>query len=412
MSDQIQIQKNLSMTSLLEPEMLVDPSPFYRRLLAERPILFDEPLNAWVVSRYADVVALLRDSRLLRDRNVDATLASIPEPEREALRPLFGAFGKQMLFLDPPAHTRLRGLVNKAFTPKAVDSVRASVEQMASTLIDAKAPSGQMDVIADIAHPLPFAVICEILGVPEEGRPQFRRWSHDYMNFLSALPPPPDVLASAARSVVEMFEYMRPLTAERRAHPGEDLLSALVHAEEQGQILSEEELFANILLLFLAGHETTTNLIGNGLWTLLQRPEELERLRRDPGLWPSAVNELLRYESPIRLTAGRASEDFVFKGHQIKNEQFVFLLLAAANRDPEQFADPDRVEVGRKENKHLAFSQGGHFCLGAPLARMEGEIALRMLVERLPGLRLGESAPEVAASLGARGLKSLPVLFG
>jgi hypothetical protein len=400
------------LVSLLEPGALADPSSFYRRLLAEQPIFFDESLDAWVVSRYADVVALLRDPRLLRDRNVDATLASLPETEREALRPLFGAFGKQMLFLDPPAHTRLRGLVSKAFTPKAVEGVRASIERMVDAQISARAPSGQMDVIADVAHPLPFTVICEILGVPEESRARFRGWSHDYMTFLSSIPPPPEVLARAARSVVEMSDYLRPLAAERRARPGEDLLSALLHAEEQGQILGEEELFANILLLFLAGHETTTNLIGNGLWLLLRSPGEIERLRADPGLWPSAVNELLRYESPIRLTAGHAGEDIDFKGHQIRNGQFVFLLLAAANRDPEQFADPDRVDVGRKENRHLAFSQGGHFCLGAPLARMEGEIALRALVNRLPGLRLAESAPDFAVSLGVRGLRSLPVLFG
>jgi pimeloyl-[acyl-carrier protein] synthase len=228
-----------------------------------------------------------------------------------------------------------------------------------------------MDVIADIAHPLPFAVICEMLGIPAEARARFRRWSHDYMTFLSSMPPPPEALARAARSVVEMSEYLGPLAIERRARPGEDLLSALLLAEEQGQILSEEELFANLLLLVLAGHETTTNLIGNGLWALLRSPGELERLRLDPGLWPCAINELLRYESPIRLTAARAGEGFDFNGRQIQKEQFVFLLLAAANRDPDQFADPDRLDVGRKENRHLAFSQGGHFCLGAALARME-----------------------------------------
>jgi hypothetical protein len=400
----------MSLAALRSPAVLADPYPLFRRLREESPVHRDDLVGGgWLVSRYEDVLALLHDPRLVRNRAGGDSPAAAPEPEE--LRPLYRAFHRQMLFLDPPDHTRLRGLVSKAFTRRAVEQMRERIQRLVDELLDRVEPAGHMDLIADFAHPLPFSVIRDMLGVPAEDQARLRGWSADYAAFVGNIPPSPDDLARAARSVVEMTEYLRGLLAERRRRPEPDLLTALASAEQEGQVLDEEELVANCLLLLVAGHETTTHWIGNGVLSLLRHPDQMERLRAEPSLLPTAIAELLRFESPVPFTGGKAREDFEHRGQRIRRGDYLFLILGAANRDPAQFPEPDRLDLGRADNRHLAFGHGVHFCLGAPLASLEAEIAFGTLLRRLPKLRSTGEPPRYQLVMGFRGPERLPVAF-
>ena len=388
----------------MDPEFIADPYPTYHRLRAEDPV-HHSPLGFWVLTRYEDVVAALRDPRLVKEPIAAFVAARFGAP--------MPAMGLSMLDRDPPDHTRLRGLVNKAFTPRVVEGLRPHIQKIVDGLLARVEGAGTMDLIEEFAYPLPVTVICQMLGVPVEDRERFKQWGLDIARGLDAilLPPDSDVARRSAAARRALAEYFRALIAERRAAPRGDMLSDLIAAEEAGDKLREDELLATCILLLVAGHETTVNLIGNGTLALLRHPDQLRRLRENPGLIGSAVEELLRYDGPVQRTARIPSADVTFDGRTIAKGEMVMPFIGAADRDPAQFPDPDRLDLTRTDNRHIAFGWGIHFCLGAPLARVEGQIAISALVQRLPKLALAIDRPEYRQSLTLRGLTTLPVGF-
>lgn len=388
----------------MDPEFLANPYPTYHRLRAEDPV-HRSPLGFWILTRYDDVASSLRDPRFAKE-----AIASFVAARFGMALP---GIGISMLDRDPPDHTRLRGLVSKAFTPRVVERLRPHVQQIVDGLLDRVEGAGSMDLIEAFAYPLPVIVICQMLGVPVEHRERFKQWGLDIARGLDSilLPPDSEVLARSTASRRALSEYFRELIAERRASPREDLLSALIAAEEAGDKLNEEELLATCILLLVAGHETTVNLIGNGTLALLRHPDQLQRLRERPELISSAVEELLRYDGPVQRTARIPSEDVTIGGQTIAKGEMVMPFIGAADRDPAQFPDPDRLDIARADNRHIAFGWGIHFCLGAPLARVEGQLAIHTLVQRLPKLALATDTPEYRQSLTLRGLAALPVTF-
>jgi pimeloyl-[acyl-carrier protein] synthase len=389
----------------MDPEFVADPYPTYHRLRAEDPV-HHSALGFWVLTRYADVIAMLRDPRLVK------------EPIAAFVAARFGmavppGLGLSMLDRDPPDHTRLRGLVSKAFTPRALESLRPHIQEIVDGLLARVEHRRAMDLIDEFAYPLPVLVICEMLGVPVEDHERFRQWGLDIARGLDAimLPPDSEVARRSMAARHALSDYFRELIATRRAAPREDVLSALIAAEEAGDRLNGEELLATCILLLVAGHETTVNLIGNGTLALLRHPDELAKLRDNPGLIGTAVEELLRYDGPVQRTARIPSEDITIGGHTIGRGELVMPFVGAADRDPAQFPDPDRLDITRADNRHIAFGMGIHFCLGAPLARMEGQIAINTLLQRLPKLALATDRPEFRQSLTLRGLSRLPVRF-
>jgi cytochrome P450 len=397
----------LSLYHLLDPEVLADPYPLYRRLRTEDPVHWDPYLHAWVVTRYAEVVEVLHRFSAKRT----------PTPEKlaalgmEQLAPIARVMVHQMLFLDPPQHSRVRGLAAVAFTPRRVERLRDHIAEIADSLLDAVSSRGGMEVMEDLANPLPAIVTAEMLGVPIDDHRRLKDWSQDFAEMLGNFQHNPGRAAKVARSLEEMTAYFQEAVRRQATHPTEGLVNALTVAEVDGDRLTEDEVVANIIVTLVGGQETTTNLIGNGLLTLLRHPEEMERLRRDPALVPEAVEELLRYESPSQHTARLAPDDLELGGQLIKRGQAVIAVMGAANRDPDRFRDPDRLDLGREDNRHLAFGWAGHFCFGAPLARIEGQIAFSALLRRLPDLRLEPGPITWRSNLGLRGLTALPVTF-
>ena len=398
---------SLSLYQLLDPEVLADPYPLYARLRSEDPVHWDPFLHAWIVTRYADVLTVLHDYSADRTPTPD----QLAEMGLAELSPIAAVMVKQMLFLDAPAHTRLRGLASTAFTPRRVEILRGHIQQIADGLIDRVAGAGRMDVIADFASPLPAIVTAEMLGVPTDDHERLKNWSADFAEMLGNFQHNPDRVARVLRSVEEMTAYFRDAIAELRGRPREGLIHSLMTAQVDGDRLSDEEVIANCIVTMVGGQETTTNLIGNGLLALLRHPEELARLRGDPSLTPSAVEELLRYESPSQHTARMAPSDRELGGKEIRKRQAVIAVMGAANRDPERFPDPDRLDLSRPSNRHVAFGWAAHFCFGAPLARLEGQIAFDTLLRRLPGLRREEGPLVWRENLGLRGLTALAVSF-
>jgi cytochrome P450 len=389
----------------MDPEFLADPYPTYHRLRDEDPV-HHSPLDFWVLTRYEDVAVVLRDPRFIKEPLVSVVAARFGVTVPPGV-------GLSMLDRDPPDHTRLRSLVSKAFTPRVVEGLRPRVQTIVDDLITRAEAVGSMDLIEEFAYPIPVNVICEMLGVPVEDHERFKGWSLDIARGLDSvwLPPESEIPKRSGAARHAIGDYMRELIAERRASPRGDLLSALIAAEEAGDKLSEDELIATCILLLIAGHETTVNLIGNGTLALLRHPEELRRLRETHGLITSAVEELLRYDGPVQRTARITSTEVTIGGRTIAKGEMVMPFIGAADRDPSQFPDPDRLDLGRSDNRHIAFGWGIHFCLGAPLARLEGQIAIDTLVRRLPGLALVDDEPEYRQSLTLRGLKALPVTF-
>lgn len=397
----------LSLYHLLDPDVLADPYPLYRRLRTESPVHWDPYLHAWVVTRYADVMTVLHRF----------SAARTPTPEQldaiglSSLAPVAALMVRQMLFLDAPAHTRIRSLAAHAFTPRRVAELRRHIQDIADTLLDAVVARGRMDVIQDLAAPLPAIVTAEMLGVPTADHPQLKAWSADFAEMLGNFQHNPDRTARVLRSTEDMLDYFRAAVREHRTRPRPGLVSAMLQAEIDGDRFTEDEVIANCIITMIGGQETTTNLIGNGVLALLRHPDELERLRREPALIGSAIEELLRYESPSQHTARLAPEDTVLGGQQIRRRQAVIAVMAAGNRDPERFPDPDRLDLARPDNRHLAFGWAAHFCFGAPLARLEGQIAVSTLLGRLAALRLETSALKWRTNLGLRGLTGLPITF-
>jgi cytochrome P450 len=390
----------------MAPEFVADPYPTYRRLREEDPV-HQSPLGFWVLTRYEDVVASLRDPRMVKE-----PIAAFVAARFGLAAPPTG-MGLSMLDRDPPDHTRLRGLVSKAFTPRVIERLRPHIQQIVDGLLDRVEGDRSMDLIEQFAYPLPVIVICEMLGVLVADHERFKGWGLDIARGLDAIMLPPDSPV-AERSVLArraLAEYFRGLIAERRAAPRDDMLSSLIAAEEAGDKLSEDELLATCILLLVAGHETTVNLIGNGSLALLRHPDQMRRLREDPGLIVTAVEELLRFDGPVQRTARIPSEDVTIGGKTIGKGEMVMPFIGAADRDPAQFPDPDRLDIGRQDNRHIAFGWGIHFCIGAPLARIEGQIAINTLLKRMPKLALATAEPEHRQSLTLRGLTSLPVSF-
>jgi pimeloyl-[acyl-carrier protein] synthase len=397
----------LSLYQLLDPEVLANPYPLYARLRTEAPVYWDPYLHAWVVTRYADVVTVLHHFSANRT----------PTPEQFAalglaeLAPLSQMMVKQMLFMDAPDHTRLRGLASTAFTPARVEVLRSHIREIVSSLLGPLVSAGRMDLIADLAAPLPAIVTAEMLGVPTSDSDQLKSWSADFAEVLGNFQHNPDRASRTLKCVEEMTAYFRAAIQRQRTEPREGLINALMTAEIDGDRLTEEEIIANSIVTMVGGQETTTNLIGNGVLALLRNPDQFERLKSDLSLIPSAVEELLRYESPSQHTARLAPQDTELGGKQIRKGQAVIAVMGAGNRDPQRFPDPDRLDIGRTDNRHLAFGWASHFCFGAPLARIEGQLALEAIVRRLPDLAL-EPGPLVwRDNLGLRGLTSLPVTF-
>jgi len=397
----------LSLYQLLDPEVLANPYPLYRRLRTEDPVHWDPFLSAWVVTRYQDVVHVLHHFSADRTPTPDQLTAM----GLASMTPIAAVMVKQMLFLDAPAHTRLRSLASAAFTPGRVEVLRSHIQDIVDQLLDAIAPGGKMDVIADLAYPLPAIVTAEMLGVPVGDRDQLKHWSEDFAEMLGNFQHNPDRVPRVLRSVEEMTAYFHARIREFRKHPQPGLIHSLMTAEVQGERLTDEEVVANTIVTMVGGQETTTNLIGNGILTLLRNPGEMQRLRDDSSLVPSAVEELLRYESPSQHTARLAPEDLELGGRQIRKRQAVIAVMAAGNRDPEQFADPDRLDVGRNDRRHLAFGWAAHFCFGAALARIEGQVAFEAILRKLPELTLDPVPLVWRENLGLRGLTALPVHF-
>jgi cytochrome P450 len=397
----------LSLYHLLDPEVLAHPYPLYHRLRTEDPVHWDPFLHAWVVTRYADVI------RVLHEFSANRT----PTPEQltrmglSALNPIAQVMVKQMLFMDAPLHTRLRSLASQAFTPHRVELLREHIQEITDHLIDAVLPAGRMDVIAELAEPLPCIVTAEMLGVPMEDQAQLKAWSQDFAEMLGNFQHNPERAPRILKSVDEMTRYFRAAMSEQRGRPRQGLVSALMNAKIDGDRLSEDEVIANCIVTMVGGQETTTNLIGNGVFSLLRNPDEHQRLQGDPSLIPSAVEELLRYESPSQHTARLAPEDLELGGKHIRKHQAVIAVMGAANRDPQRFPEPDRLDLARRDNRHVAFGWGAHFCFGAALARIEGQVAFETMRRRLPGLAL-EPGPLVwRTNLGLRGLTALRVSF-
>jgi cytochrome P450 len=401
----------LSLSQIHQPEYTANPYLLYRQLREADPVFWDEGIQAWVLTGYNDIVTALRDPRFSAQR-------FMPEAEwlTDEVRAMLGspmrALERQMLFLDPPDHTRLRSLVSKAFTPRVIEGLRSYIQRIVDQLLDNVQDKGRMDMTSDFAFPLPAIVISQMLGVPPEDREQFMRWTEAFGRVLDGGDLTPETGINAFLGVSEFMDYFRKIVEQRQTQPKDDLIQALITAEEGGTVLSEEELLGNCVLLLAAGHGTTTHLIGNGMLALLRNPDQWHLLQEQPALVPAAVMELLRYDGPVQATSREAKEDLVLHGKQIHAGQSVIMSLGAASRDPAMFDDPDRLDIRRKENRHLAFGHGIHFCLGAPLARLEAEIAFGTLARRLHNPRIeDESRVRFFPSLVFRGLEELPITF-
>lgn len=389
-----------------DPAFAADPFPFLKTLRERGPVhrvVLANGLETWLVTRYEDVMAAISDPRMSSDPD-EAT-----DPRLRALSSAAEPFPRSMLRLNPPDHTRLRRLVSKAFTPRRTAELRPRVQKIADQLLDAVTPVGRADLVTDFALPLPVTVISELLGVPVDDRDGFQEWTNVMLDQRFGRPDE-ERLKEAWR---EMRSYLERLLAAKRSAPDDDLLSALIAARDDEQRLDEEELVAMAFLLLVAGYITTVNLIGSGMVALLTHPDQLDRLREDPGLLPNAVEEFLRYDGPVNPGMTRfPTEDIEIGGVRIARGDTVVIALATADRDPARFPEPDRLDVSRDDNAHLAFGHGMHYCLGAPLARLEGQVAFGTLLRRLPDITLAVPAAELQwQSGGLRGLKRLPVTF-
>jgi cytochrome P450 len=412
------IMKQITIKDLLAQDTKRNPYAFYTPLREQGPLTYINDFGgrggAWIATNYDDAIAILKDPRFVKD----AQKISPPKDEQSAseeglsVKNMF-AWRRDMLTVDPPDHTRLRGLVSKAFTPRMIEQLRPRIQQIANELLDAVQERGEMDLINDFAFLLPITVISEMLGIPPEDRAQFRVWTQALLNTPEgSLFNWEDTARLAALN--GFISYIRTLLAEKREHPGEDLISGLVQAEENGDQLHEAELISTVFLLIVAGHETTVNLIGNSVLALLQHPDQMQLLRQDPSLLSTAIEELLRYTAPVMNASPRfAKEDIPMHGKVIRKGELVIVSLIAADIDPQQFSNPDVLDITRQENQHLAFGKGIHYCLGAPLARLEGQIAIGTLLQRMPNLRLAIEPEQLTWNrhFTLRGLRSLPVMF-
>ncbi|MCJ1909303.1 cytochrome P450 family protein [Planococcus ruber] len=385
---------------LFSHEFTRNPYPVYSKLRRMDPIhqvRFPDGQHGWLVTRYEDGAALLKDPRFIKD------FSKLYGSSMDQM----SVFTQNMLFSDPPDHKRLRGLAQKAFTPKMIAGMRGRIEEITEELLAEMANKDQVDLIDEFAFPLPIIVICEILGVPSEDRDKFRRWSNSLIEGTSG-----EAGVSVYEHMTQFVQYLGQWFATVREQPGEDLISKLIIAEEEGDWLTEKELYGLVSLLIIAGHETTVNLIGNTVLSLLANPEQQQLLKENPEMITQALEESLRFNGPVEFSTSRwANEDMEFQGKQFHRGDLVVVSLNAANHDPERFSGPEVFDIRREKSPHLAFGMGIHFCLGAPLARLEGEIAISKLLDRFPSLELAVEEKELDWRPGmiVRGVKEIPL---
>ena len=409
---------------LFSPDFFANPYPVYQQLRNEDAVHWCDPWNCWIMSRYDHVVAALRRDgrRFSVVSQFGSQLDALPEADRLRFQAIKQHFSVGLLHSDPPDQTRLRGLINKAFTARVVEQMRGRIEAIVDELLEVIEPKGRMDVIADFAFPLPAIVTAHVVGMPPEDRHQFKTWSDDIATFSATNRLTVEVAERAQRSLLATRSYLLDIAAQRCKQPRDDLISRLVCPEGDAanrvtlddfgsKRPSEGELLSTCVTFLVGGHETTTALISSGLLALLQHPDQLQRLRDDPTAMESAIEEFLRYDSPNQRINRLVKEDFEIEGRPIQCGQRVMLLLGSANRDPDQFPNPDQIDIRRNPNQHLAFSMGPHFCIGAPLARLEATIAFTALLRRFPKLRLVQESAHWIPSYQLRKLESLPVVF-
>ena len=389
------------------PEFVADPYPVYDLLRESSPLFFHEQLNMWCVLDHTTCVALLKSHSLGHELRRDM----LREQPASCQSPLVEMQSRWMLLRDPPTHTRLRSTLYEAFAPSAIDRLRPQIQRAVDRLLATALQKGEMDIVEDVAAPLPLMVIADMFGVPDCDRHVLRRWSRELVDTVE-LNASPDVLDRGATAAVEFSAFLRELAQERRRKPRQDVLSALVHVDARGNALTDDEVIATCTLLLVAGHETSTNFIGNGMLALLRRPDQLELLKAHPELGPRAIEELLRYDSPVQTTFRTVLQDTAYEGERLRRGATVCFMLGAANHDPAIFKEPGTLDITRDPNPHLSFSYGIHYCLGAPLARLEGQIAIQTLLRDVPHLELVDESPTHRMTWAARGLVALPVRVG
>jgi cytochrome P450 len=397
---------------LFNEEILQDPYPAYARLHEEGPLHYldvgGNGAAVWSIFSHVECSAIAKDPRCSAKRAQKLVLPLPPNRQSE-FRELAQLFSLWMIFMDAPEHTRLRKLLNKGFAPAVIEGLRPQVETIVDRMLKPLRHGSEVDLLREFANPLPVRIILELLGIPQELNDTLVELSRAVARFRGTPTPTVEQAQGAQEALILLNDFFRKTVAERRCKKAKDLISLLIDIEEQGEVLTEEELFAQCTALLFAGHETTRNLIGNGMYTLLQHPLETTELRENPEMIRSAVEELLRYESPVQFTSRVLKEDMEICGQRVPKNFSILCMLGAANRDPKQFKEPDRLNLKRLNNQHLAFSAGPHFCIGSQLARLEGQVAILNLVHRFPEMKLAGARPEWAATFGFRGLKSLPV---
>lgn len=397
----------ISLSDLSSQETLRDPAAFYGRLREQEPlspVSYGE-MKIWVVSAtYDETVEVLKSPRFVKVSKSGGAFQQFPQYGK-----ILQIFSQNMLGADPPDHTRLRHLVSKAFTPRMIEQLRPRIQQITDDLLDAVQHQGKMEFVADFAYPLPITVISEMLGIPQKDHARFRLWSQTIM----ASGSDPGKVSALVSTGEQFLDYIKTLVDAKREHPENDLISSMIQAEESGDRLSESELLSTIWLLIVGGHETTVNLLSNGVLTLLQHPDQMKLLQNNASLIVPAVEELLRYVAPVLGLTRFAGEDMVMHGKNIHKGDLLRFSLSAPNTDPHQFTDPETLDITRQLNKHIAFGKGIHACLGAPLARLEGQVAIETVLRRMPDLRLAIEPEQIKwnPTLNVRGLESLPLTF-
>lgn len=401
-------------TRLVSHEFLHNPYPLLHELRAQAPVYWSEAIGGWILTRYDDIIASFKDTGSYSNENrLGRAVEYLPPEKRAKFKPFENHYAtKGLLHSDPPDHTRLRSLVTKEFTPAVVDLMRSRIQEVVNGLIDAVKEEKEMDVVSQFASPLPIGVIAEILGVPPSDRHLFKRWADEMLPFQGVNKPSEADLLRAQNALMEIRPYIQSMIVDRRRAPKADLMSKFVAAEATGERVTEDELINTCVTFFVAGHETTISLIANTIYSLLSNRQQLELLQQNPGLLAGTIEESLRYESPVIRQSRYIKADAELGGMPLKRGQMLFQMLNAANRDPAYFTEPDKFDIRREKNRHIAFGQGIHFCVGATLARAEGSIAVGTLLRRLPNLRLVDARPDWdLEKRNSRVLRRLPVEF-
>lgn len=429
----------LSLSNLQREDVRANPYPFYEQLRVQDPVHWDEELGFWVLTRFADIESLYLDERFSRAQGLMRGFDRLSIEHQRLAAPVYHSFSKTVFYADPPYHTHLRGMMNNAFTPRRVETLRPVIQRLVDELLDAAQTSGGMDVVRDFAYPLPVMVIAELLGLPVQDRAKFKKWSDDLFAILGTMKKSPHLMERAAHSLEEMTGYVTTLSRKKREDPRDDLLSALLavvdddmppaalhplpksasphpeaftrHEQAAASALTQDELVANVNILLSTGHETTTHLLGNGLLALLQHPDQLRKLKDRPSLLDGTIEEILRYDNPVQITYRSAVEEAELNGQLIHKGDLVNTIIGAANRDPGRFTRPDYFDITRDEGRHLSFGMGIHYCIGAPLVKLEAEIAFETILRRFPNLALATEKLEWQEHPIFRGLKALPVVL-